>query len=253
MGSIPLVLEVDGEEVFIEADPNEKLIEVCSRAVPPEKWDESIISTTAGIPVDPNRPIKELIRETNETRFRVVSEGHQGAIPDFPQFLWNATVNSPNWPYRAREELIRIKMLNNLLEKVNPGFAHIYESIYSYNGLKLIKGWVRVENFGSVQLSILLPPAYPLTYPETALHGRFFDKYNDSTCFHKHVYKYRINGEEVSVICGDERYLSKWTGRLGVAHYVSDVVFPWIHIAHKQLRGNSDFGLSKILKILRGD
>ncbi len=35
MGAIPLILEVDGKEVEVEANPNEKLLEVGARAVPP--------------------------------------------------------------------------------------------------------------------------------------------------------------------------------------------------------------------------
>jgi len=35
VGAIPLILEVDGKEVEVEANPNEKLLEVGARAVPP--------------------------------------------------------------------------------------------------------------------------------------------------------------------------------------------------------------------------
>lgn len=38
MGAIPLILEVDGEEIFVEANPNERLFEIGMRAIPPEKW-----------------------------------------------------------------------------------------------------------------------------------------------------------------------------------------------------------------------
>lgn len=254
MGAIPLILEVDGEEIYVEANPNERLFEVGMRAVPPEKWRESIITTTAGLPVDPNKTVKDIVRETGETRFRILSEGDQGIIPDFPNFLSKVTVNSPKWNERAREEIVRIKMLNNLIRRNNPGFAYVNPVFYTYKGLKMVKGWVRIGGFGSVELLVFLPPAYPLVHPEASLRGRFFDKYMASN-FHKHVYPFNVNGEEITVICGDKKYLQKWTGKLGIAHYISDVVFPWIQIGCEALGEKSTTfrEVSDILRILRGE
>ncbi|ADB57676.1 hypothetical protein [Archaeoglobus profundus] len=254
MGAIPLILEVDGEEIYVEANPNERLFEVGMRAVPPEKWRESIIATTSGLPVDPGKTVRDIVRETGETRFRVLSEGDQGIIPDFPNFLRNVKVNSPKWNERAREEIVRIKMLNNLIGRNNPGFAYVNPAFYTYEGLKTVKGCIRVGSYGSVELLVFLPPAYPLVHPEATLRGRFFDKYMASN-IHKHVYPFYINGKKIIVVCGDKKYLQNWTGRLGIAHYISDVVFPWIRIGYEALGEKSTTlrEMSDILRILRGE
>lgn len=169
-----------------------------------------------------------------------------------PPFLRRVTVNSPRWNERVREEIIRMRMLNNLINTNNPGFAYINPAFYVYNGLKMVRGWVKVGRFGSVRLFIFLPVAYPLVHPEAAISGEFFEKYMASD-LHKHVYPFNVNGEVITVICGDRKFLQRWTGKLGVAHYVSDVVFPWIHCEYNRLTKKEVFDFSDILRILRGD
>jgi len=51
--------------------------------------------------------------------------------------------------------------------------------------------------------------------------------------------------------------LLNWSGRLGVAHYISDIVFPWILLESKELAKKLNVPISgntlEILRILRGD
>jgi|GEM_PF-1380689 hypothetical protein len=259
MGAIPLILEVDGKEIEVEANPNEKLLEVGARAVPPEKWDQSIVSTTSGLTVDPSKSVKEITRETGETRFKILARGDQGGIPEFPNFLIRVRISDSCWHERELEEIKRIKMLNNLITRNNPGFGYVNPRITDLDGHKVVNGWFKTIGFGSVEFHVFLPPAYPNVHPESTISGRFFDMYSKAY-LHHHLYPYRIGGREVLAICGDKDYLYKWTGRLGVAHYIADVLVPWIKLESKALakkmnqksRTPESFPTNPIIDILRG-
>lgn len=259
MGAIPVVIEVDGEEIYTEANPNESLLEVAARVVPPEKWEESIVSTPAGNNVDPNKTVRELVRETGETRFKVLSAGDQGVIPGFPNFLRDVKVKDSDWYKREREEVIRIKMLNNTIANYNPGFGYVNPVFLNYESYKVIKGWATANCFGSVEFIIFLPLNYPSVPPEATLYGRFFNEYMRSN-IHRHTYDFSVGEKRIPVICGDRDFIYKWTGRFGVAHYISSVLFPWIHLESMVLARKKGIPVSikqhrhiDIIDILRGD
>jgi len=56
MGAIPIVFEVDGEEICTEADLNEKLWEVLTRVILSEIVEWSTVVTFSGYSMDRERP-----------------------------------------------------------------------------------------------------------------------------------------------------------------------------------------------------
>ncbi len=238
MGMIPITIEVDGELQEIDARPDETLLNICTSVIPPEKWEECIIHTPSGQVVDPTKPIREVVRETNETRFRVLPRGVEGGIPEFPSFLRNITVKDPRWREREIEEIIRIKMLNNRVINNNPGFGYINPKFISYEGHKVVEGWVRVGEKESISVRIILPMNYPKVPPETEVRGRFIDRYIKSN-LHKHLYEYKLkSGKKILALCGDQTYLKKWSGRFGIVHYVEKIIFSWVHARIKEMGGS---------------
>jgi|Deesub1362B_J571_1020462.scaffolds.fasta_scaffold00596_19 hypothetical protein len=125
-------------------------------------------------------------------------------------------------------------MLNNLIAKYNPGFGYVNPRMGDLDNHKVVNGWFKTNGFGSVEFFVYISPAYLTVPPETAIYGRFLERYLDSQ-LKRHLYHYRIGGNEILVICGDKDLLYRWSGRWGVAHYISKVLIPWIHLESKAL------------------
>ncbi len=253
MGAIPLVIEVDGREYTVEADHNETLFEVLQRTVPENRWGGSPPTTSSGITVDPSRLVRDIVRDTNETRFVILSRGDQGGIPLFPKFLRDVEPDSPKWPEREKEEIIRMEMLNRLVRKNNPGFAYTNPKFYEIDEFKVVNGWIKTI-LGPVSFKIILSDLYPLEHPEASLSGKFFDEYMKCVYIHTHTF-YPLN---VRIICGDQKFLRKWSGKYGVAHYISRVLFTWIILESQELsrimdlpEPYSDLSLSEYRQMVR--
>lgn len=238
MGRCRYPLQVEtGERVYeIEADEEKTLGEVMTRAIPERRWEETLIHTTSGQTPNLRDKVGDVVRSLGDTRFRLSDGGDLGAvIPPFPLFLHNATQYSSNWQERIRYELKYITYLNNEVSKKNRNFSYITPHLYRHNGIYFVRGEIGTV-VGSANFLVILSRHYPNVHPEVSIYKSNFISEYEKACRilnkHPHIYDENIDGYNIPAICGDNRYLSKWTGKKGIAHYCSDILFPWLSFAN---------------------
>lgn len=237
---IPLRVRIANEISEFVADGNQSMREIFQCNLPGYKSEIMLIITPSGFVVNPREKLIDIFRKVEDNFFILVEDCTvESTLPTFPPNLRTATRYSPNWQERLRLELWFIRSLNREVATKNKNFCYIKPQFGQFNNRTVTMGYI-TTCLGKTPFLVILNASYPISYPEVSLYRNNFMEVFEKACSklkkHTNIIAVTIDGKKIPTICGDGMYLKRWTGRKGVAHYVSDVLFDWLKHAEEVIR-----------------